>query len=82
LALGTNSQISGRSHWNVAAGAFVCPTTIPELSGSHPNGPDWLPFKSALTAELEEALIRELEQFLGRIKGTMVHSVVFVLENR
>jgi hypothetical protein len=32
-----------------AAGAFVCPATIGQLSGSHPNRPDWLPFKSALT---------------------------------
>jgi trehalose synthase len=62
LALGTNSQVSGRSHWNVAAGVFLCPTTIGELSGSHPNRPDWLPFKSALTAEMMNRIVPLLSE--------------------
>jgi len=32
-----------------AANAFVSLATIADISGSHPNRPQWLPFKSALT---------------------------------
>jgi hypothetical protein len=67
---------------STAVNALVSPATIADIPGSHPNRPEWLPFKSALTAgNLGRNSLKHIKTFISAVFKLAKQQGYFIGEN-